>query len=344
MNILVTGMNKLQCTKDFYLQQQLKVVPSHYSLIRCLEDMGHKVEQKVVQLGEDISHYDKIILFVAAHSQNVSIFIYNGLYVLSQREDCILAFDDWQITDIYKGFEKCKDGKSIFRDFTINNYCNSNKTSIEEVMKFEKDINKGIEIILRKKNKVLISAFSGGDLSLLLDYDKNLLFSYNPNPYHLNIKPEKVIENKEKKFNFASLVQSKTRTWLKKQNITKWPIEFFGNKKEKQRRLIESEMCQVYNEQWGCLMPGYKHSGSGWWRARPLQVADAESILCGDKKELMIYYKDENLSSLRAHDLEILYDDEKELRKIALAQKEALYKNHPLLKSKQQEELNKILI
>ena len=37
MKILITGMNKNQTTKDFYLRQQLKVVPSHYSLIRCLE-------------------------------------------------------------------------------------------------------------------------------------------------------------------------------------------------------------------------------------------------------------------------------------------------------------------
>ena len=54
MKILITGMNKNQTTKDFYLRQQLKVVPSHYSLIRCLEDMGHDVEQRLVKIGENL--------------------------------------------------------------------------------------------------------------------------------------------------------------------------------------------------------------------------------------------------------------------------------------------------
>ena len=45
--ILITGMNKNQCTEDFYLRQQLQVVPSHYSLLRCLRDMNYEVEQRV---------------------------------------------------------------------------------------------------------------------------------------------------------------------------------------------------------------------------------------------------------------------------------------------------------
>ena len=59
MKIIITGMNKNQCVEDFYLRQQLKVVPSHYSLIRCLRDMGHEVEQRVVEIGEDLSQYDE---------------------------------------------------------------------------------------------------------------------------------------------------------------------------------------------------------------------------------------------------------------------------------------------
>ena len=58
MKILVTGMNKNQVTENFYLRQQLKVVPSHYSLLRCLRDMGHEVEQRIVKVGEDLSEYD----------------------------------------------------------------------------------------------------------------------------------------------------------------------------------------------------------------------------------------------------------------------------------------------
>ena len=100
-------------------------------------------------------------------------------------------------------------------------------------------------------------------------------------------------------------------------------------------------MCEVFSKQWGCLMPGYFHSGSGWWRARPLQVADAGSIIIGDKDEMMVYYKDESIASLRAEDIEAM--DVTQLQNTAKMQRDALYDNHPLDKNVEQEELRRVL-
>jgi hypothetical protein len=147
--------------------------------------------------------------------------------------------------------------------------------------------------------------------------------------------------NKEKCFNFASLVQGRTAKWLKKQNISKWKIEYFGSRKEKQRRLSEEDMCKVYGEQWGCLMPGYEHAGSGWWRARPLQVTDAGSILIGDYNELMVLFDNEEAASVKASDLEELSDSQ--LTQLATLQKSSIYTKHPLNKETQQNELKKAL-
>ena len=140
---------------------------------------------------------------------------------------------------------------------------------------------------------------------------------------------------------FASLVQGRTAKWLKKQNISKWKIEYFGSRKEKQRRLSEEDMCKVYGEQWGCLMPGYEHAGSGWWRARPLQVTDAGSILIGDYNELMVLFDNEEAASVKASDLEELSDSQ--LTQLATLQKSSIYTKHPLNKETQQNELKKAL-
>jgi hypothetical protein len=101
-------------------------------------------------------------------------------------------------------------------------------------------------------------------------------------------------------------------------------------------------MVQVIARDWGCLMPGYEHAGSGWWRARPLQCADAQSILLGDRKELEVYYgADFPYLELRASDLvDATYAD---LVLIADAQREALYRLHPLDKLVQHFELNTVL-
>ena len=341
MKILITGMNKNQVTKDFYLRQQLKVVPSHYSLIKCLEDMGHEVEQRNVTLGEDLYKYEKVIVFLASPRQLTVGNFYHGLWSIYNRPDCILAFDDWQINDIFKGLENISD--TLFNDFTMNNFLSFNKKYTDgKIRKYKEIFLEALDIIKSKKNRILISAFKGGDLSKLINYPKELLYTYNPNPYHLNkiannIEPE----NKIKSFNFASLVQSKTKKWLKKQNITKWTIEYFGSRKDKQRRLVEEDMCNVFGEQWACLMPGYDNSGSGWWRARPLQVADANSILIGEPSELMLYYNDEKLSNIKACDVENMTIDE--LKETAKLQKEAIYRTNPLDKKIQQDEINKIL-
>lgn len=367
--ILITGMNKNQTTKDFYLRQQLKVVPSHYSLIRCLEDMGYEVEQRLVKMGENLSEYHRVICFLASPRQALQLAFYNGLWAISTtpKDKLVLAFDDWQTNDIFKGIMSCIDKESLLKEFTIQQSQGCDPTLTREVLEpYTDTLLDAVKYIGSSQSRILLSVFMGGDLSKLIDYPKELLVGYNPNPYHRNRVPgdlgdlpydemtfmeqqtsasydEDYVapEFKARIFNFASLVQGKTAKWLKKQNITQWGTEYFGSRKENQRRLTEGEMCKVYAQQWGCLMPGYDHAGSGWWRARPLQLADAGSILIGQYEEMKLLYNDEYLANLKAHDIESM--STKELANVAKAQKEALYKAHPLDKSLQQQQLSVIL-
>lgn len=361
MKILITGGNKNQGTEDFYLRQQLKVVPSHYSLVRCLRDMGHEVDQRIVTVGEDLSSYDQAIVYLVTPQSLTASHFYNMLWTVHQFPNAIIAYDDWQIDSIFDGIRKCHNNdKQLFKPHFLDIAADA---TLDEINKHSSELREAVGIILEKKNKVLISAFAGGDVGLVFKkspYDMNLVYTFNPNPYHLNRKPgalgdvegqvsldslgvyEVSPNEKIKQFNFASLVQARTKKWLKTQNIT-WPVEYFGAraKDENQRRLTEGEMCKVYEEQWGCLMPGYFHSGSGWWRARPLQVADANSILIGEEAELFVYYKDKELSSIKASDIEQM--DITQLSDFARRQKEAIYSVHPLDKRVQQEELRVIL-
>ena len=100
-------------------------------------------------------------------------------------------------------------------------------------------------------------------------------------------------------------------------------------------------MLSTFNDHWGILMAGYWHAGSGWWRARPLQVADAGSILIGEYEEMILLYNDTKLASLKASDIEDL--NANELLSLAQAQKSAIYNSHPLDINIQQKELKKAL-
>lgn len=380
MKVLITGCNVNQCTRKFYLRQQLRVVPSHYSLYNCLIDMGYEVEQRAVELGENLSQYDEVIVYLAGPRQLVTTKLYEGLWAISQRPDCIVSLDDWQAPDLFKGVEKCAVEKELFAPFILG----VNKKAAEELQPYKKELLRAVETVQAKKNRMLVSAFDAKHLNdtenygshLLFNgitYPRDRLFAYNPNPYHRNRtwgdSHHEGIEDptwvppvlsytscnpppKERRFNFASLVQSRTKKWLKQQGykqvgeeegtIGSWPTDLYGSRKDSQKRLTEDEMVKVITRDWGCLMPGYEHAGSGWWRARPLQCADANSILTGDKKELQVYYgTDYPYYALTAHDLTGCTDYV--LQTIAAEQRGRLYRLHPLDKQVQRQELQAIL-
>ena len=340
MRILITGCNKAQCTYDFYLQQQLQVAMCQYSLPRILRDMGHSVDMRPTVIGESLEEYDEVFVFLHNPS-GFAGFVYNALWAISRKPNCIFAFDDWQTDSIFTGITSLSDPTKLFRKFVVDSHSN-----IPDNIETYADVFlQAIEKIKSKTNRMCMPAFAGGDLSLLLDWPKELLFGYNPNPYHLNRQatPALFPEPKQRVFNFAGLVQDKTKKWLAKQGVesTGWPLKQYGSRKDGQDRVVESDMMNVYASQWGILMPGYFHAGSGWWRARPLQIADVESILVGEPKEMMLYYRDESLANLRASDIAQLSDSQ--LVEIATAQREAIYRNHPLDKDVARQELNAVL-
>ena len=334
MRILITGMNKLQCTENFYLRQQLQVVPSHYSLIRCLRDAGHTVEQRTVEIGESLDNYDRVIVFI----HNAGGFIasvYNAGWALYARPDAIVALDDWQAESIGNSLLFTSEAE-LYRTHIYEQH--THLAGLNSVNR--KFVLRGIESLRTGNRRTLISAFSGGKPELLWSRLSNI-YTYNPNPYHLHRKTVFVSsDEKDRRFNFASLVQGQTRRWLKKQEIP-WPVDYFGSRRDDQERITEDLMCAVFAHQWGCLMPGYYHAGSGWWRARPTQVADAGSILIGEPDEMQIYYGRRDLAELRAVDLAEL--STQELETIAAAQRECLYRLHPLDQAVQQRELQEVL-
>ncbi|GIZ49064.1 hypothetical protein CKM354_001210400 [Cercospora kikuchii] len=404
----------------------------------------------------DASQYDEVILFLGSPTQRVSSKFYEGLWTISQFPNCILAFDDWQIKKQWRGIESLAASASasasgnkqnggggdledkLFGRFVLERV---NKKTIEQVKPYEKELKKGLDVILKKRNRVIVPGFAvrhlfsrssassssvdvvlGGKRSeeelreefgahLLfgeeVGYPRNRIFVVNPNPYHLNRTWEdpghegeeslewrrscarysregKEVEERPKKrrrLNFASLAHSMTRNWLKKQcgvpkrkikpkaatvandpsaavadnqhlelgtndsipsHIGTWPLDLYGDRLDPEKRLPEDEMIKVFAQDWACLMPKYEHAGSGWWRARPLQCADAGSILVADDKELAALYGWQYpFFGRTASDIVKLSDSE--LEDMASIQEWLLYAMHPLDKRVQRAEVSAVL-
>lgn len=366
--VLVTGFNNEQTRYDGYLRKRVGVILCHYGLVRCLEDMDFELTQTYTEPGTDISEYDHVIVFLH-NPQGFCQRLFDGLWALSQRPDAILAFDDWQVKDIYNGIIQY--GKTVrerpssaYRTHILDQYATIKDK--EKVMSFNSAYLDAIDMLKEKKNKVLLCTYKGGDVEKFgLDWNKNLLYTFNPNPYHLSRSflnnfgmPEEIEganlraffddtdanipdkANKEKAWIFSSLVQTKTRKWLDKMDM-EWDVRIYGAQRGayKSERLTEDKMVQEYQNVWGNLMPAYDNIGSGWWRTRVLQCAEAKCITYCDPEEGKIY--GEEFCNFTPADLEAMDTDQ--LWQKAMDQYTCLLTNHPLNTNITREEISEVL-
>lgn len=365
--------------------------------------MGHKVDHRTVTLGEDLSQYNEVVVYLFTPETRVSIYTYEALYTISQHPKCILAVDDWRVANTYNGITKNAVGDDVFKPFILQT-CDKKREHVEPYHSHFQD---AFNVILAKRNRLLISAFSCTHLNDPINYGPHLItdkisyprgrvFSYNPNPYHLNrtlanpnpqshnhADPAFELHNlnpnpthapliphilKSHRFNFATLTPSLTTKWLHSlpsfstipytsppiHLINTWRIDLYGSGKvcraktrspeqpSEIERVSEAEMIKRLTYDWCCLMPGYEHAGSGWWRARPLQVADAGSVLMGDEREMKVLFGSEYpYYGLTAEGVTKLAEDD--LRDLAECQRQCLYRVHPLDKRVQMGELEVVL-
>jgi len=328
--ILVTGFTRAACTRDFHKTSQIGLCTAHYSFVECLEDMGWQVDQRPVTAGEDLSKYDKVVVFMM-HISPFNTYMYGGLWAISQRPDVLLAIEDWQSPKNINTWAKDVDKTlaSITNDYYINNVVAEKELKPEWKSAFRD----ALSTIASGTRPVTMPTHLGGDYKMLFpNWDQDKIHSWFAPAYtlHREVSPSLFEEPKQRVYNFAGLIQSETEKWFNKvtDNAT-WQIMQYGSKTKKQRRLTEQEMMTTFKDQWGVLMAGYWHAGSGWWRARPQQTADVGSILICEDKEGAIF--GDPYVGLTCAKLEGMSDEQ--LIKLAFDQKEAYYSSQPMDKS-----------
>lgn len=368
MKILVTGFNNEQTHRDFFLRKELKILNSHYSLIRCLEDIGHQVDQRTVEIGEDLSGYDRVVVYMST-PRSYAHRVFDGFYTIQARPDCILAFDDWQLKTVLgsiESYRKKLDEYENFFDWTTNNYMADiyqGSTPREKLPELVNMFKEACDIILTKQNDLLLCTFDGGDNSKFGLKWKGKICNYDPNPYNLNRgphnnfgEPEEIsldsffgdteqfptpFAEKKKLWVYSSIVQSATGGWFNKQmDKMTWDAAAYGSRRPTKgtvstERVKEYDMCKIYSWNWGCLMPSYYHSGGGWWRSRIQQVADVKSILLCDDLEGAVLgeaFVGNSIDKIEAMDIG-------QLTELAENQYQCFYDNHPLDKARQQRQL-----
>ena len=322
MKILVTGNTKLHCTPDYYLSQQLKVVPSETALIAILRALGHEVDQRVVQWGENLDHYDKVLVYYAPTDGFVPKHSSGLFWTLHARPDCGALIDDYQCSRVLR------DDRRIAAKWKEMFVPQMNGVT-------ERDLIDEIHKDWMKDKKVLVPAFYGGDLSLLFTKAKkkdpkwfeeqNLeVFRYYPDPWLPGRGPVSRFEGERKKEWVVAGLSKQNRAAMAKWDPS-WPVVELGGKDANGVRMPEPEAIEWFGERWLHCMPSYDHKGSGWWRSRPIQLANSGVVTYGHPDECKLYGE----SWVIDDPLALEKSSESSLETRAEKQREDFFKNQP---------------
>jgi hypothetical protein len=286
MNILITGMTARHTGGNV-----VKMLTVIEPLKEILIFSGHKVFQKTVTVGEDLSAYDKIFLFLFPPEKIGVTRRYGAIDIYARYpEKCIIAFDDWQYYQIQSGLKNCLDSGRLWN--WVDKFPGFiTKNDLQAILKGGKEVRGRIEkavnqLAIDPKVPVCIPKFSWGDVTKSRLTNSGKTFTFDPsrfaidyvyNNYDLEFSPIK----RERAWVLASLFEHDKYVHNLKFS---WPIKRVGHKKT-QMVLSEEELCKFYQDNWGILSPPYPVSGDGWWRARWIFSYMFENILLSSVTE-----------------------------------------------------------
>lgn len=321
MKILVTGTTAKQVGSD----RAFQIALNSGTLVHYLQQGGHEVDWRGVIPGEDLSSYDKVIVYVGAPNALGSSFIYGVLYTLVARPDAMVALDDWRSKLLRSGARTIlKSGiDSLFKEAVPRKHREEGRANQEFLHQGLRELAGEVE----KQRTCFTPLFRRGNPAILdmpnvsrhVIFDPTLLWIDKYNDIVKDIPEVKDVSLKEKKWIHAALTKN---TWLEKQPFT-WPVDMYGLRSLKHPRIPEKELIQIMAKSWGIISVPYPdYEGGGGWRVRFSISSVCKSVIYGDPKELDIVYGPGNYTR---HLVNIENKSVQELEDLYQKQNQALY-------------------
>jgi len=245
LSINVTGM-----TSAHQKGSNTKNIVGFSNLIKeILEDNGHTV-------GYNLENADINIVFVFTLGSLNTRFGAEALELL-RKDNCIIAFDDWNIKDVYTSMKNLTTKENSYKTHPWHG--SKNIHQYEDVA----------QKILDGKYKVLFPAYKSG---------KHELLGIRGEQYCLD--PSIYIKKDIPEFTPGELIpvhaSLAAKTWVKK---IQWPIIDLN-------KVTEDEVFKNYLEHRMVLSPPHYHDQSGWFRNRYTLANIAKAVIVEDKNSI----------------------------------------------------------
>jgi len=274
MRILLTGMTKMQANRP----RRREYNTSINALYHALRAAKHEVIWRALQYNEKRldKEFDLIILGLGTISEFSCTYLYEAL-LATQYDNVLYLVNDWKANGTIKTLV---DG-DLFRDFVLKNNT-GNRLNQERVMRDERLLEACRNQMFRIKNNILGPFFSWGDRTIITEGTPfESIYEFNPTIFYLNHWKGKIEMPTTRKRQWVYGALSDYSKWHGRLGGT-WPIRAFNKK----TFIPEEDLVKEYCRSYGMLMPKYKASGSGWWRARYCHAVMCKNVIYTDQQEL----------------------------------------------------------
>lgn len=248
---------------------------------RVLSGLGHEVDRRPVEPGENLDGYHRVIVFVAPGIDVWSIYQLGAWYALDARPDAFLAYEDWQVAKIAGAARTQRDRPRYLWGSSVA----QQRRFFDVARKHHQEaIERTVELLALAGEvpwRLIVSVHGYGNAKLLEPILPQARRVYALDPTSaLHAQGIKKSSLRERAWVLAAL--GSRERWVKAQRLT-WKIIKFGH--GGLRVANEMEIVREYARCWGVLAPEYPDpiSAAGWWRPRFYYAARAGAVvLCGE--------------------------------------------------------------
>jgi hypothetical protein len=257
---------------------QRDYVTFSYVLVEMLKEMGHVVDHRRINIGEEIGYcYDYAFCGVAPLSSITSGRVPETHYVMDQMPGRHAVYaDDWSFcgfgNSVRYSLEKWE-GYLKYKNFPYDpKALEVTKKSLQRMMNLP-------------DAPVLAPMFPWGKHSMLMENNyEATLWTIDPSPW-VKFPDIQVPEVSNKKIQWVMAALSDHTPWIRKQKFS-LPITYVGNARMHSGVVLkEDAVVQLFADSYGALSVGYPSAGSGWWRTRYLNAAWGETLIYCDSKD-----------------------------------------------------------
>jgi len=289
MKILFTGMSLQQTGYQPVIGYQ----PVSSAVVTLLRDLGHSVDQRHVEVGEDLGQYDLLAVGILSLFSISSKYLYPVLSLLDRYRDekpLVCLIDDWECWQIPQNTRSASRNLSRLRRPAVY----ARKPGYAWACSPE-----GQAAIARVVHRAaedgyppaIWPAFGWGGHSVMKSLvDAEAYFPLDVTSYAARYPVSRLGDAERRRAWVLGVIKKQPVEWAGSLGLG-WELDVIGGGGRQtagviQERIQEHALVRRYAESWGVLSPFYrKLAGSGWWRNRYVYSAMTGAVLWGDPRE-----------------------------------------------------------